>query len=61
MMQSSRTSTWTIAIAVDDFVMAHVGYAIQKMTEQEARSAWEHLDETLASQAEGENQSAWPG
>lgn len=30
-----------------DFVMVHVGYAIQKMTEQEARSAWEVYDEML--------------
>ncbi len=28
-----------------DYVMVHVGYAIQKMTEQEARSAWELYDE----------------
>jgi hydrogenase expression/formation protein HypC len=35
-------------IAVDDFVMVHVGYALQKMTEQEARSTWELLDEMLA-------------
>ena len=35
-------------VAVDDFVMVHVGYALQKMTEQEARSAWELLDEVLA-------------
>ena len=31
-----------------DFVMVHVGYAIQKMSEQEARSAWELYDEMLA-------------
>ena len=31
-----------------DFVMVHVGYAIQKMTEQEARSAWEVYDDMLA-------------
>lgn len=31
-----------------DFVMVHVGYAIQKMTEQEAQSSWELLDEMLA-------------
>jgi hydrogenase expression/formation protein HypC len=30
-----------------DFVMVHVGYAIQKMTAQEARSAWELYDEML--------------
>lgn len=35
-------------IAVGDFVMMHVGYALQKMTEQEARSTWELLDEMLA-------------
>ena len=35
-------------IAVGDFVMVHVGYALQKMTEQEARSTWELLDEMLA-------------
>jgi len=33
---------------VDDFVMVHVGYALQKMSEQEARSTWELLDELLA-------------
>jgi hydrogenase expression/formation protein HypC len=33
-----------------DFVMVHVGYAIQKMSEQEARSAWELYDEMLAAQ-----------
>ncbi len=32
-----------------DFVMVHVGYAIQKMTPQEARSAWELYDQMLAS------------
>lgn len=31
-----------------EFVMVHVGYAIQKMTAQEARSAWELYDEMLA-------------
>ncbi len=31
-----------------DFVMVHVGYAIQKMTPQEARSAWELYDEMMA-------------
>jgi hydrogenase expression/formation protein HypC len=38
-------------IAVDDFVMVHVGYALQKMTEQEAHSTWELLDEMLAGEA----------
>jgi hydrogenase expression/formation protein HypC len=35
-------------VAVGDYVMIHVGYAIQKMTEQEARSTWELYDEILA-------------
>ena len=39
------------AIVPGDFVMVHVGYAIQKMTEQEARSAWEIYDEMLAAEA----------
>jgi hydrogenase expression/formation protein HypC len=34
--------------AVGDYVMVHVGYALQKMSEQEARSTWELLDEMLA-------------
>ncbi len=38
-------------VAPGDFVMVHVGYAIQKMTEQEARSAWEAYDEMLAAEA----------
>jgi hydrogenase expression/formation protein HypC len=32
----------------DDYVMVHVGYAIQKVTEEEARSAWQLYDEVLA-------------
>jgi len=35
-------------IAIGDFVMVHIGYALQKMSEQEARSAWEIYDEMLA-------------
>jgi hydrogenase expression/formation protein HypC len=35
-------------VATGDFVMVHVGYAIQKVTPQEARSAWELYDEVLA-------------
>jgi hydrogenase expression/formation protein HypC len=40
-------------VAVGDFIMVHVGYAIQKMTEQEARSAWEVYDEMLAADGAG--------
>ena len=35
-------------LAPDDYVMVHVGYAIQKVSEQEARSAWQLYDEVLA-------------
>jgi hydrogenase expression/formation protein HypC len=35
-----------------DFVMVHVGYAIQKVTESEARSAWELFDQILEETAE---------
>jgi len=35
-------------LRVGDFVMVHVGYAIQKMSVEEAHSAWELYDEVLA-------------
>jgi len=35
-------------LSANDFVMVHVGYAIQKVTEQQARSSWELFDEILA-------------
>jgi hydrogenase expression/formation protein HypC len=35
-------------LAVNDYVMVHVGYAIQKVDEQQARSSWELFDEILA-------------
>lgn len=37
-------------IAIGEYVMVHIGYAIQKMTEQEAQSAWELYDEMLAAE-----------
>jgi hydrogenase expression/formation protein HypC len=41
---------------VGDYVMVHVGYAIQTMTEAEARSSWELFDELLCdSDASPEN------
>jgi hydrogenase expression/formation protein HypC len=43
-------------VTIGDFVMVHVGYAIQKMTAQEARSAWEIYDQMLA--AEGADSDA---
>ena len=33
---------------VDDFVVVHVGYAIQKITPAEARTAWDLYDQMLA-------------
>ncbi len=41
-------------VEVGDFVMVHVGYAIQKMSEEEARSAWDLYDEMLALASEGQ-------
>jgi hydrogenase expression/formation protein HypC len=38
------------AVAPGDFVLVHVGYAIQTMTRQQARSAWELLDQMLAAE-----------
>jgi hydrogenase expression/formation protein HypC len=37
---------------VGDYVMVHVGYAIQKVTESEARSAWELFDQILEETSE---------
>ncbi len=34
-------------LAIDDFIMVHVGYAIQKVTEKDALSSWELFDEIL--------------
>jgi len=34
-------------LEVDDFIVVHVGYAIQKISPQEAQTAWEIYDEML--------------
>jgi len=34
-------------LQVDDFVVVHVGYAIQIITPQEAQTAWEFYDQML--------------
>jgi hydrogenase expression/formation protein HypC len=34
-------------LSEDDFVVVHVGYAIQKISPQEARTAWELYDQML--------------
>ena len=36
------------AVKVGDFVMIHVGYAIQIISQQDAQSAWELFDQILA-------------
>jgi hydrogenase expression/formation protein HypC len=36
------------ALEVNDFVVVHVGYAIQKITPAEAQTAWELYDQMLA-------------
>jgi hydrogenase expression/formation protein HypC len=33
---------------VDDYVVVHVGYAIQKLSPQEAQTAWEIYDQMLS-------------
>jgi len=38
------------AVSLGDWVMVHVGYALQKMSAQEARSAWELYDQFLAAE-----------
>jgi hydrogenase expression/formation protein HypC len=35
-------------LVVDDFIVVHVGYAIQRISPQEAQTAWEIYDEMLA-------------
>jgi hydrogenase expression/formation protein HypC len=35
-------------LELGDFVVVHVGYAIQKISPQEARTAWELYDQMLA-------------
>ena len=37
-------------IEVGDHIMVHVGYAIEKITPQQAQSAWEIYDQILAAE-----------
>lgn len=39
------------AIAPGDHVLVHVGYAIQKVSAEEAAASWELFDEVLAADA----------
>ena len=34
-------------LKVEDFIVVHVGYAIQKISEQDAQTAWELYDQML--------------
>ena len=45
------------ALEIGDYVSVHVGYAIQKITPQEARTAWELYDQMLTA---GEMESTVP-
>jgi len=38
------------SLALGDYVLVHVGYAIQKITSQDYRSTWEIYDEILAAE-----------
>ena len=40
------------SVAVGDFVLVHVGYAIQKVSVEEARTTWALFDEMLESTGE---------
>jgi hydrogenase expression/formation protein HypC len=40
------------AIEPGDHLMVHVGYAIQKMSQADAQSAWDLYDEMLVAEAE---------
>jgi hydrogenase expression/formation protein HypC len=37
-------------LEVGDFIVVHVGYAIQKISPQEAQTAWQIYDEMLAAE-----------
>lgn len=43
------------SVSIGDFVMVHVGYAIQKMSEQDAQTSWELYDQILASVSESDH------
>jgi len=40
-------------LRVDDFVVVHVGYAIQKITPQEAQTAWDLYEQMLMEDPSG--------
>jgi hydrogenase expression/formation protein HypC len=40
-------------VVAGDYVLVHVGYAIQKVSERDARSSWELFDQILAQGGDG--------
>ncbi len=47
-------------LAPGDVVMVHVGYAIQMMTEEEARASWDLIDEMLEEEEKLQAQAPMP-
>jgi hydrogenase expression/formation protein HypC len=39
------------SVGVGDYVVVHLGYAIRKVSAEEARSAWDLYDQILAAEA----------
>ena len=37
-----------VELNINDYIVVHVGYAIQRVSEQEAQTAWELYDQMLA-------------
>jgi hydrogenase expression/formation protein HypC len=42
-------------VAPGDFVVVHVGYAIEKVAPQDARSTWELYDQMLAAESDADH------
>lgn len=40
-------------VATGDWVLVHVGYAIQKISAEEARESWDLFDQVFAAETEG--------
>lgn len=40
-------------VAAGDWVLVHVGYAIQKISAEEAKESWDLFDQVFAAEAEG--------
>ncbi len=48
-------------VAVGDYVVVHLGYAIGKVSPEEAAAAWEIYDQILAADGAGGGPEARPG